>query len=401
MALALGAFVVGTSELVVVGILNLIAKDTHVSISTAGTLVTAYALGISIGGPLITAATIKFDRRTLLRVTIAIYILGNLAAAFSVGFGMLVVARVITGAVHGLFFGEASVVAASLVPPQHRGSAIGMIFGGIAVSSVAGVPLGTLIGQTLGWQAAFVAIVVLGVVALIAIVIFVPPVQTLSRGDFRTQAKAALAPRVLAMLGVELLLLGAEFTAFTFLAPYLNSVTGISGSVISVFLLAYGLASAVGTFVGGRFADLNPSRTIVVANVALVATFAVLHFVGRTPILVAVVLVVWGLFGFGALPSLQLRVVTLAGSGGDLAATLGASAGNIGIAGGALGGAWVVSRSGVSDVVVAALIIAAIALPCSFAVQYVRAPGEDEPTPSTPRAAADASPASGVANAAG
>jgi len=309
-ALALGAFVIGTAELVIVGVLDVVAADTGVSISTAGLLVTSYALGISIGGPVVTALTIRFGRTPLLSLSLGVFIVGNVLVVVAMNFGMLIAARVLTGSVHGLFIGVASAVAASLVQPDHRGRAIGMVFGGIAVSTVLGVPLGTLVGQALGWRAAFVGIVILGVVALAATLVFVPAVEGAGSGGFGAQARAAFAPRVLAMLGVGLLLLAAQFTALTYLTPFLGTVTGISGGLVSAFLLAYGVATAIGTFLGGRFADRNANTTLVVANIVLIGALAALYQLGATPILAALALIAWGLVGFALVPSLQLRVIT-------------------------------------------------------------------------------------------
>ena len=373
-ALALGSFVIGTAELVIVGILNLVADDLSVSVSTAGQLVTAYALGISVGGPIVTALTIRFGRRTLLWASLVVYIAGNLFAVFAVGFGALLAARLVTGAIHGLFIGVASTIAAALVAPNKRGQAMGMVFGGIAVATVLGVPLGTLIGQSMGWQAAFVGIVILGVVALVATLLMVPPVRSAAPSGLGAQAKSAFAPRVLATLGVGFLLLGGQFTVLTYLAPYLEEVTGITGSLISVFLLAYGIASAVGTFFGGRFADRSATRTLVVANVLLIIALGALYLLGASPVLAAVALALWGLVGFGLVPSLQLRVITLAGPGGDLAATLGASAVNAGIAVGAVGGGLALASGGPNAVVLTGLVVCALVLPATWAIGLLKVP---------------------------
>jgi DHA1 family inner membrane transport protein len=381
-ALFLGAFVVGTAELVVVGVLNSIAADLTVSISTAGTLVSAYALGISIGGPVLNGVSIRFGRRAMLLSSLAAYTLGNLIAVTAANFGMLLVARVITGALHGLFIGVAFAVAASLVKPERMGWAISIVFGGIAVSTALGVPLGTLVGQEFGWRATFVAIVILGVGALVVALFLVPPVANNGLGGFSAQARHALAPRVLALLGVGFLLLGGQFAALTYLSVFLLDVTHISSGLISVFLLAYGIANAVGTFAGGWAADRSATKTLVGANVLLVLALGMLYLVGSVPILVAVALAVWGLVGFGLVPSLQYRVVSLAGPGRDFAATLPASAVTLGIAVGAIIGGWAVAGRGPSGAVVAGLVICAVALPAVVATSWLKAPaaGSDSTT---------------------
>jgi MFS transporter, DHA1 family, inner membrane transport protein len=373
-ALALGAFAIGTAELVVVGILNLIAKDTSVSVSSAGQLVTAYALGIAIGAPLLTVLTGRFGRRLVLRLSLVAFVAGNALAVGAVSFHMLLLARVITGSVHGLFIGVASVIAAGLVAAEHRGRAISMVFGGIAVSTVVGVPVGTLIGQMLGWRAAFAAVVILAVVALVASLLFIPPVGGRSSGKLRSQAHAAFAPRVLGMLGTGLLLMGAQFTAFTYLAPFLSQVTGVSGGLVSVFLLVFGLAAAAGTFLGGWAADRSATTALLVANVVLLGALGALYLVGATPVLVLFALAAWGFAGFAIIPALQLRVINLAGTGGDLAATLGASAVNAGIAAGSLIGGFVLARHGASAPLVVAVILCALAIPATWATRFFTPP---------------------------
>jgi DHA1 family inner membrane transport protein len=374
--LMLGAFVVGTAELVVVGVLPLVADDMHVSISTTGQVVTAYALGISLGGPILNALTTRLDRRFLAWLCLACYIGGNALAVAATGFGMMIAARFVTGSIHGLFIGVASVVAAGVVPPERKGRAMSMVFGGIAVATVVGIPLGTLVGQTVGWRATFAAIIVLGAVALLATLAFVPPVEGSGAGGIATQARCAFAPRVLAMLAVGVLLMAGQFAVFTYLTPFLEQVTGIPGGWVSAFLLAFGVASALGTFVGGPAADRSTTTTLWVGNALVIVMLAALYFASSTPILVALVLTAWGLLMFAILPSLQLRVISLAGAGGNLAATLSASAANAGIAAGAAVGGWVVAAHGVHALVLVGMLICGIALPASWAARWLAVPEE-------------------------
>jgi len=367
--LALSSFVVGTCELVVVGLLDRVAGDMSVSISTAGQLVTAYALGLAVGGPILAALTSRVNRRVLLLVTLVAFAVANVVTASAVGYGMLLAVRVMTGAVQGLFIGVASVVAAGLVPPRQRGQAMSMVFGGIAVSTVLGVPLGTVLGRALGWRAVFVAVAVLAGVALVCALVFVPAVDAERPPPFAAQARAAFAPRVLAVLAAGLLLLGGQFTVFTFMSPYLQRVAGLPGGAVSAFLLVYGIASAVGTFGGGRLADRSAATTLVVANALLIAALGLVYVVGSVPALLALALAAWGCVGFGLVPSLQLRVIGLAGSGGDLAATLGASAVNLGIAAGGFVGGRVVAGPGVHAVALAGTIVVAAAMPITWATR--------------------------------
>jgi len=347
--LALGALVVGTAELLVVGVLDLIGHGLGVTESSAGLTVTSYALGICLGGPTLTVLTLPIRRRTLLATTLAGYAAANLLAASSTGFGVLVTARFVAGCLHGLFMGVAFVVASALVPPGRQGRAISLVLGGITAAMIAGVPLGTTIGHALGWRSAFVAVGILGLLAATASALVLPPSPTPPAASARGQARAVFKPRSLMMLGVAFVLLGGQFSAFTFLAPFLEKVTGSSPGSVSGYLLLFGIAAAIGTVVGGRAADRNAHRTIVLAGCTLVVIFILLRSLGSSPTAVAVLLAAWGFVGIGLVPALQLRIVQL-GEGGDLAATLGASAINGGIAAGAATGGAVASAFGLSNV---------------------------------------------------
>ncbi|WP_309110617.1 MFS transporter [Saccharothrix sp.] len=377
-ALFLAAFIMGSAELIVVGILNLIADDMGVSISAAGSLVTAYALGISIGGPVLTAVTIKFARKQLLQLSLAAYILGNVIAVVATSFGLLLFARVLTGSLHGLFIGVAFAVGAGMMPPDKMGRAISFVFGGVAVSTALGVPLGTLIGQSWGWEASFIAIIVTGVLTLVLALAVIPTVPNSGVGGFGAQAKHALAPKVLALLGLGFLIMGGQFSGLTYLQPFLADVTGISGGTISVFLLVYGIANAVGTFLGGAAADKNAGGTIIVGGIVLVAALLALYFGGSNPVVAAIALGVWGVVGFGIVPSIQYRVVALAGPGRDFAATLPASAITAGIAAGALIGGGAVAASGAEGAVLTSLVICAVGVVAAWATSFLKPDPEPE-----------------------
>ncbi|GAA4260863.1 MFS transporter [Dactylosporangium darangshiense] len=372
--LFLGTFTMGSAELVVVGVLQPLATDLGVSASAAGFLVTAYALGLSIGGPILTALTIRLGRRGLLCSTLTVWLVLNLVAVFTANFAVFVVVRALTGSLQGLFVGLAFTAGISVVPPQRIGRAFSAVIGGFAVSTALGVPIGTLIGAAGSWEAAFLAIVGLGVLVLAALVLVVPPVPSGGAGNAWTQARHALAPRVLAVLGLCVLLFAGPYATLTYITPFLDRVTGISGALISAFLLAYGAATAIGAFGGGRFADRNAARAILVANVVLVAALVLLSFVGKMPLLVAVALVIWGIAAFGMVPSLQYRIVSLSGPGADLAATLPASAINAGIAVGSLVGGWALATHGASAPLVTGIVLSAIAIPVSWATGYLKPP---------------------------
>jgi DHA1 family inner membrane transport protein len=374
LALALSAFVFGTAEFVVVGVLDLVARDLAIPIATASHLVMAYALGIAIGGPIATALTTRFERRFVLALALAVFVASNVVIIVSRHFGLLALARFVPGAMHGLFVGAASVVAAGLVPARQRGQAMSMVFGGVAVATVLGVPLGTWMAQAMGWRAVFAGIAALGALAWAATLAIVPRHEAGAAVGITAQARAAFAPRVLALLAVAALLMGGQFSVFTYIAPYLKQVTGATDKSIAAYLLVYGVASAAGMFAGGRLADRNASATIVVANALLLAVLSSLYFFGSGAFMAMLILAAWGIIGFGMVPAIQIRVVGLAGQGGDLAASLSASAINAGIAAGSLAGGWALVRFDVSAVVLVGLALCTLALPAAWATRSFEVP---------------------------
>jgi MFS transporter, DHA1 family, inner membrane transport protein len=372
-ALFSGVFVLGCAELLVVGMLNLIAAGLHVSIPTAGTLVTANALGMAIGGPVLTALTIKLNRRPVLLGAMVVFALANVVPVLDPNYGLFAAARVLAGAVQGLFIAVAFVTGMSIVPPERVGRAISVIISGVSVSAALGVPLGTLLGEELGWRDSFGAIIALAVLSLIVMMALVPSVPGVD-GGVGGQARYAFAPRVLAVLGLCFLSFASLYAALTYIVPFLQHVTGITGATVSVFLFAYGLATAVGSFGGGRFADKNASRTLIAATSGAAAALLVLYLAGSIPVLVALILLAWGLFAFGMASSLQLRVVSLAGPGAQLASSLPASAINVGIALGPLAGGVAYSSSGAKAPVMIGLIIAVLAIAAAFATRRLTPP---------------------------
>jgi MFS transporter, DHA1 family, inner membrane transport protein len=338
-----------------------------VPIATAGHLVMAYALGISIGGPAVAVLAVRVDRKWSLAAALLTFAAVNLVMGLSSEIYLLLVARFVSGAAHGLFVGVAAIAAAELVPPNQRGRAMSMVFGGIALATVLGVPAGTYVAQLAGWRACFMSVAVLALLSLCAVLVLLPRSNQRRVGGFTYQLKSAFAPSVLAMLGIGMLLIGGQFGAYTYMAPYLKGVTGASAGSIGMFLLVYGAAGAVGMFAGGKFADRNAIRTLIIGNAMLLPTLATLCWLGTIPEVTAVALAVWGFLSFALVPSLTLRVVRLAGCGADLAATLSASALNVGIAVASLTGGWALTHYGVDSVVWMALTLCTAALPATFA----------------------------------
>jgi len=385
-----GMFVMGSTELLVVGVLNLIATDLRISIPAAGALVTAYALGLALGGPILTALTIKRDRRTVLVGALILFIVTTLVAVLTSSYALLLVARTLTGAVQGTFIAAAFVAGGAVVPPARTGRAIAVVISGVTVSGAMGVPLGTLVGQALGWRGSFAAAVVLAVIALVATLALVPSVPS-TGGGAASQLRYAFAPRVLAVLALTFLAFASLYAALTYIVPFLETVTGVSGGLISVFLLAYGVATAVGSFGGGRFADADAARTLVLATCGLAVSLLVLYLVGTIAVLVALVLLASGLFAMGMAPSMQYRVVSLAGPGGAFAQSLPASAANVGIAFGSLVGGLAISGFSASAAVLAGLAIAVIAIPVAAASSVLKPPAAEEAAGPAPAAATVAS----------
>ncbi|WP_327564683.1 MFS transporter [Actinophytocola sp.] len=376
--LFLGMFVLGTAELIVVGVLDLIAGDLRVSIPAAGTLVTAAALGLAFGGPILTVLTLRLNKRTILIGALVLFILGNLVPVLTDSYGWFLTARIITGALQGLFIATGFVTGISVVPPEKMGRAISAVFSGVAVSAALGVPLSTLIGQALGWRGAFVAIIILSVVVLLATIAFAPSVAP-AGGSAGNQAKYAFAPRVLAVLALNFAVFASLYAALTYIVPFLQDVTGISGAAISIFLLVYGVSTVIGSGAGGRFADKNAKATLIVATFGTAAALLVLYLGGTVAFLVAIGILAWGLFAMGMVPSLQYRVITLAGPGGAVAQSLPASAANIGIAFGSFIGGVAIGGGNAKATIITGFTIAVISGLIAWATSYLKPPVVEQP----------------------
>lgn len=353
-ALTISAFAVGTTEFVIVGLLPTIAADLGVSTPSAGLLVSLYALGVTIGAPVLTALTDRLPRKTLLLLLLSLFIPGNAYAAFAPDYGSLVAARFITGLAHGVFFAIASTIATDLVAPEKESSAIALVFLGLTVALVTGVPLGAFIGQNFGWQSTFLGVVALGVIGLIASAVLVPASLNLTgSAGLSTQLQVLTSPRLLLVYLITAVGYGGNFIAFTFLAPMLNEVTGLSAGAVSLVMLLYGASVAVGNILGGKLSDrigAVPALTLIFAGLAL-ALFT-LGLALTNPIAAIAVAAFWGGFAFANVPPLQSYVVQTARevSPGavDVASGLKIGAFNLGIAGGAWVGGLVVDRIGLS-----------------------------------------------------
>ena len=338
MALAVAAFGIGTSEFIIMGLLPNLAQDLQVSIPKAGALVTAYALSVTLGSPLVAIATARLERKKALLLLLGIFTLGNLACATAPNYPLLMAARVLTALSHGAFFGIGSVVASNLVPRNQRAQAIALMFSGLTLANVLGVPAGTALGQAFGWRASFWAIVPIGLIAAAAILKLVDPqaaVSTQLIHEFRVLRN----PRVLLVLAMSVLGSASLFCVFTYVTPTLETVTGVSPHGVTIVLLLFGIGITAGNFIGGALSDRRPIRFLVMSIVTLLASLVCLYFAEPFPIPMVVVLLVWGALAFAAGTPLQARIVDQASAAPNLASTLNQGAFNLGNASGAtLGG---------------------------------------------------------------
>lgn len=372
--LFVGAFVMGCAEMLVVGLIDLIADDLSVSLPVAGSLVTANALGIAIGGPVLTFLTTRFDRRPVLIASTTVFVILNLLPVLGAGYPAFLVARVVIGAVQGLYIAAAMVTATSIVPPERRGRAMALVISGFATASALGLPLGTLLGQAVGWRGSFAAVVALAAAVLVAAIILLPSVPTAGESRAVGQLRHALAPRVVAVLGLCALIFIAIQSALTFVVPYLSEVTGVSGPIVSVYLLAYGVATTLGSAAGGRFADTGARRALIVGTIGVTASLLAMFLFGANPIVAAAGILGMGLFGMGMAPSLQHRVVGLAGAGAPLAASLPASAVNLGIAIGSIAGGVAIPFGGLPAAVLTGAAVAAVSIIVAWATSHLKEP---------------------------
>ncbi|MBU1618554.1 MAG: MFS transporter [Gammaproteobacteria bacterium] len=351
-ALTLSAFAIGTTEFVIVGLLPVIAADLAVSLPSAGLLVSLYALGVAIGAPVLTALSSKMPRKALLIGLMALFTLGNLLGAMAPDYYSLMLARVLTGMAHGVFFSIGSTIATSLVPKEKAASAIALMFTGLTVALVTGVPLGTFVGQYLGWQAVFYAVAVLGFIAMIGSAILVPNnLAQQKSATFSEQLQVLTEPRLLMVYATTALGYGGSFIAFTYLAAILQEVSGFGTDHIALLMLLYGVSVAAGNIWGGQLADQKgPIAALKVIFSGLAGVLLLLSLTASQPILAAFTVLLWGAVAFGNVPGLQLYVVRqaeiYAPKAVDVASGLNIAAFNLGIAFGAWAGGIVVSQFG-------------------------------------------------------
>ncbi|WP_371483129.1 MFS transporter [Kitasatospora sp. NBC_00315] len=343
LALAIGAFGIGTTEFVIMGLLPQVAGDFGVSIPTAGWLVTGYALGVLLGAPVMTVLGTKVSRKRMLMLLMVLFVIGNVLSAVAPVFGVMVVGRLVASLAHGAFFGIGSVVAAGLVPPARKAGAIAMMFTGLTVANVVGVPLGTYVGQSMGWRATFFIVAGLGVLGLVGIARLVPEIPRPEGVRLRHELAAFRNVQVLLAMAMTVLGFGGVFAAVTYISPMMTEVAGFADSSVTWLLVLFGLGMVGGNLVGGRFADraLMPLLYVTLGSLALV--LALFTVTAHDKFAAAVTITLIGALGFATVPPLQKRVLDQAAGAPTLASAVNIGAFNLGNAIAALIGGMVIS----------------------------------------------------------
>ncbi|GAA2307659.1 MFS transporter [Actinomadura luteofluorescens] len=367
LALAIGAFGIGTTEFVIMGLLPQVGADLGVSVPTAGLLVTGYALGVVAGAPIMTVLGTRISRRTMLMLLMGLFILGNLISAAAPVFAVMLIGRVVASLAHGAFFGIGSVVAAGLVAPERKAGAISMMFTGLTVANVVGVPLGTFVGQTAGWRVTFLIVAALGVLGLAGVAGLVPDVPKPEGVRLRDEVAAFKNAQVVLAMAMTVLGFGGVFAAITYIAPMMTEVGGFAESSVTWLLVVFGLGMVAGNLIGGRFADrrLMPMLYTALGGLAVVLLLFTFLASGKAASVVAVFLI--GLLGFATVPPLQKRVLDHAHGAPTLASAANIGAFNLGNALSAWLGGLVISAglgytapSAVGAVLAAAALVLAV-----------------------------------------
>ncbi|MBF6425636.1 MFS transporter [Nocardia cyriacigeorgica] len=330
LALTLGAFAIGTTEFVVVGLLPDIAADYTVSIPTAGLLVTGYALGVVAGAPVMTGLGTRVSRKRMLLGSLLLLIAGNLLSAVAPSFALMLTGRIIASLAHGAFFGIGAVVAGSLVAADRKAGAIAIMFTGLTAATVVGVPLGTLLGQQFGWRLTFALVAVIGVIGLIGVAALIPDQPAQRDARLRAEFSALANPQVLLAMAMTVLGFGGVFAAITYLAPMMTDVAGYADSSVTWLLVLFGLGMFAGNLIGGRYADRHLMPMLYLALGLLAAVLALFTVTAHSKPLAAVTVVLIGALGFATVPPLQKRVLDQAASAPTLASAINIGAFNLG-----------------------------------------------------------------------
>lgn len=379
LALALSAFAIGTTEFVIMGLLPEVAGDLRVSIPSAGWLISGYALGVAIGAPVMALLTARLPRKRTLILLMSIFIIGNVLCALAYSYNLLMLARIVTALCHGAFFGIGSVVAASLVAPNRQASAVALMFTGLTLANVLGVPLGTWFGQLFGWRATFWGVALIGVLAFVALIVSLPTNKEEKPVHLASEISALANGKLWLSLLMTVCFAAAMFALFSYIAPLLLQVTGISNRGVSWTLFLIGAGLTVGNIIGGKLADWKVSFSLIL-SFALIALFSlVFSWTSHGLWLAEITLFLWAMATFATVPGLQINVVRHGKEAPNLVSTLNISAFNVGNALGAwVGGAVIEGGYGLTAVPVAAALLAVIGLIVCL-ITFRRAGGETQP----------------------
>lgn len=380
LALAVGAFGIGTTEFSPMGLLPVIAQGVDVSIPSAGLLVSAYAIGVMVGAPFMTLAFSRFGKRTALILLMVIFTVGNLLSALSPDYWTLLASRVVTSLNHGAFFGLGSIVAASVVPRDKQASAVATMFMGLTIANIGGVPAATWIGQQIGWRMAFAATAGLGVLAITALWLALPRGEAGKMPDIRRELRVLAHPTVLLALATTVMGAGAMFTLYTYIAPVLGELTGASQAFVTLALVLIGVGFTIGNGLGGRLADWSLDGATKIFLGALALIMLALPFVLQTHLGAVIGLLAWGAAAFALVPPVQMRVMQAASEAPGLASSINVGAFNLGNAlGAALGGGVIGLGFGYQAVPIAGGLLAAAGLGLVFLSRSFGAVPTEEP----------------------
>ncbi|MDQ0962336.1 DHA1 family inner membrane transport protein [Streptomyces sp. B4I13] len=364
LALAVGAFGIGTTEFVMMGLLPDVAGDLHISIPAAGHLVSAYALGVVIGAPLLAAATARMSRRTVLISLMVLFVAGNALSALAPDNGWLLAARFLSGLPHGAFFGVGAVVATTLVAPGRKARSVSLMFLGLTVANIAGVPAATLVGQHLGWRAAFLGVSVIGLAAIAALALLIPHDRTQAPAvGLRRELSALRSLPVWLALGTTVAGFGALFAAYSYITPMLTDSAGYAGSSVTLLLALFGVGATVGNLLGGRLADHAMRPTLFAGLTSLALVLALFPLLMTTAWGGALAVVLLGVAAFVTGSPLNLMVMERATAGPSLASSANQAAFNMANAGGAwIGGLTLAAGYGVTSPAIAGAALAVLGL---------------------------------------
>ncbi|RCX00462.1 MFS transporter [Marinomonas foliarum] len=338
-AIALGTFGIGTTEFMPMGLLPVIADGVNASIPAAGLLISAYAVGVMIGAPLITLYLTRYSHKTSLIALMVVFVIGNVLSAISINYETFLVSRVITSLSHGAFFGIGAVVAMNLAPINKKGSAVASIFLGLTIANIVGVPITTWLGQTFDWRISFAVTAVLGIVAIVGITRSLPAMAKAVRPDVKNELKAIMQPAALRAFSTTVLCAGSMFTLYTYIAPIMQTLAQASDNAIATMLMLVGIGFTLGNYISGKVTDKSPDFALFTFLSLQILVLLMFRFTSTTVVGAGLTTLLWGVVIFGSGPPLQMQVMRIADKAPGLASSINIGAFNLGNAlGAALGG---------------------------------------------------------------